>query len=177
MSDHLSVARAACLFSCRPSSIASLRARVNSRTWWNDTISIYPIESSCYIPLNAAILTLVYLDRNCTLPTTRYELLRELLLCCIDREVNTRQPYIVYESISSLDDLPDDLREHLSNISKLAYKGIIQNKVVFWKFIKISLPWEYCRKSSGLVFVDKQILTASVIFQSKSCLLLITSLK
>ena len=92
----------------------------------------YPaIESSCYIPLNAAILTLVYLVRNCTLPTTRYELLCELLLCCIDREVNTRQPYRAYESISSLDDLPDDLREHLSNISELAYEGIVQNKVVF----------------------------------------------
>ena len=53
----------------------------------------YPaIESSCYIPLNAAILILVYLEHNRTLPTTHYELLYQLLLCCIDREVKTRQP-------------------------------------------------------------------------------------
>ena len=36
----------------------------------------YPaIGSSCYIPLNAAILILVYLEHNRTLPTTHYELL------------------------------------------------------------------------------------------------------
>ena len=94
----------------------------------------YPaIESSCYIPLNAAILTLVYLERNCTLPTTQYELLHQLLLCCIDREVNTRQLNQVPESISSLDDLPHDLKEHLNNICKLAYEGIMQDKVVFSK--------------------------------------------
>ena len=96
--------------------------------------SRYPaIESSCYIPLNAAILTLVYLERNRTLPTTQYELLCELLLCCIDREVKTRQPNQGSESISSLDDLPHDLKEHLNNICKLAYEGIMQDKVVFSK--------------------------------------------
>ena len=94
--------------------------------------SKYPaIESSCYVPLNAAILILVYLGRNRTLPTTQYELLCELLLCCIDREVNTCQPNRVLESISSLDDLPYDLKEHLNNISILAYEGIMQDKVVF----------------------------------------------
>ena len=94
--------------------------------------SKYPaIESSCYIPLNAAILTLVYLKRNRTLPTTQYELLCELLLCCIGREVNTRQPNRVLEPISSLDDLPHDLKEHLNNICILAYEGIMQSKVVF----------------------------------------------
>ena len=94
--------------------------------------SKYPaIESSCYIPLNAAILILVYLGRNRTLPTTQYELFYELLLCCIDREVNTCQPNRVLESISSLDDLPHDLKDHLNNICILAYKGIMQDKVVF----------------------------------------------
>ena len=94
--------------------------------------SKYPaIESSCYIPLNAAILTLVYLERNRTLPTTQHELLCELLLCCIDREVNTRQPNRVLEPISSLDDLPHDLKDHLNNICILAYEGIMKDKVVF----------------------------------------------
>ena len=39
------------------------------------------IESSCYIPLNAAILTLLYLQRDRTLPTTHFEMFHELLLC------------------------------------------------------------------------------------------------
>ena len=94
--------------------------------------SKYPtIESSCYVPLNAAILTLVFLDRNRTLPTTQHELLCELLICCIDREVNTRQPNRVLESITSLDDLPHDLKENLNNICIMAYEGIMQDKVVF----------------------------------------------
>ena len=50
----------------------------------------YPaIESSCYIPLNAAILTLLYLQHNRTLPTTHFEIFYELLLHFIAREVNT----------------------------------------------------------------------------------------
>ena len=95
--------------------------------------SKYPaIESICYVPLNAAILTLVYLDRNRTLPTSQYELFYEVLLCCIDNEVHTRQPNRTIKlSISSLDDLPLDLKEHINDISKLAYEGIVQNKVVF----------------------------------------------
>ena len=92
----------------------------------------YPaIESSCYIPLNAAILILVYLEHNRTLPTTHYELLYQLLLCCIDREVKTRQPKQILTKISSLDDLPRDFKEQLDSICILAYKGIMQNKVVF----------------------------------------------
>ena len=92
----------------------------------------YPaIESSCYIPLNAAILILVYLEHNRTLPTTHYELLYHLLLCCIDREVKTRQPKQILSTISSLDDLPRDFKEQLDSICILAYKGIMQNKVVF----------------------------------------------
>ena len=92
----------------------------------------YPaIESSCYIPLNAAILILVFLEHNCTLPTTYYELLYQLLLCCIDREVKTRHPKQILSTISSFDDLPHDLKEHLDSICILAYEGIMQNKVVF----------------------------------------------
>ena len=91
----------------------------------------YPaIESSCYIPLNAAILILVYLEHNRTLPTTHYELLYQLLLCCINREVTTRHSQTLY-TVSSLDDLPCDLKEQLDSIWTLAYEGIMQNKVVF----------------------------------------------
>ena len=92
----------------------------------------YPaIESSCYIPLNAAILMLVYLKHNRTLPTTHYDLFYQLLLCCIAREVKTRHSEQIFNVISSLDDLPHDLKEQLDSICILAYEGIMQNKVVF----------------------------------------------
>ena len=97
-----------------------------------DHFLIYPaIENSCYIPLNAAILILVYLEHNRTLPTTHYELLYQLLLCCIDREIKTRQPKQILSTIFSLDDLPRDFKEQLDSICILAYEGIMQNKVVF----------------------------------------------
>ena len=91
----------------------------------------YPtIESSCYIPLNAAILILVYLEHNRILPTTHYELLYQLLLYCINREVTTRHSQTL-STVSSLDDLPCDLKEQLDSICTLAYEGIMQNKFVF----------------------------------------------
>ena len=99
-----------------------------------DHLANYPaIESSCYIPLNASIIALLYLQRNQSLPTTHFEILYELLLLCIAREVNTRQPERNLTTISSLDDddLPFDLKKQLEQISILAYEGVINNKIVF----------------------------------------------
>ena len=97
-----------------------------------DHLASYPaIESSCYIPLNAAILTLLYLQRNRTLPTTHFEMFYELLLCFIAREVNTRQPERLLGAIPSLDALPLDLKKQLKHISILAYEGVMNNKIVF----------------------------------------------
>ena len=97
-----------------------------------DHLANYPaIESSCYIPLNAAILTLLYLQRDRTLPTTHFEMFRELLLYFIAREVNTRQRKRTLGTISSLNDLPHDLKKQLEHISILAYEGVMNNKIVF----------------------------------------------
>ena len=92
----------------------------------------YPvIESCCYVPLNAAILAYIYLNRDQTLPITRCELFQELVLCCIVRELETRQPDRVLEDVSSFEDLPADLKEQLHKLSELAFNGVLQNKIVF----------------------------------------------
>ena len=92
----------------------------------------YPvIESCCYVPLNAAILAYIYLNRDQTLPVTRCELFQELVLCCIVRELETRQPDRVFEDVSSFEVLPADLKEKLCNLSELAFKGVMENKNVF----------------------------------------------
>ena len=58
-----------------------------------DHLANYPaIESSCCIPLNAAILAHFYLKHNQTLPTTHFEMFHELLLYFISSEVNKCQP-------------------------------------------------------------------------------------
>ena len=92
----------------------------------------YPvIESCCYVPLNAAILAYIYLNRDQTLPITRCELFQELVLCCIVRELETHQPNRVLEDVSSFEDLPADLKEQLHNLSELAFRGVMQNRIVF----------------------------------------------
>ena len=92
----------------------------------------YPvIESCCYVPLNAAILAYIYVNRDQTLPITRCELFQELVLCCIVRELETRQPDRVLEDVSSFEDLPADLKEQLHKLSELAFNGVMQNKIVF----------------------------------------------
>ena len=89
------------------------------------------IESCCYVPLNAAILAYIYLYRNQTLPVTRCELFQELVLCCIVRELTTRQSDSGLEDVSSFEDLPADLKEQLHKLSELSFKGVIENKIVF----------------------------------------------
>ena len=94
----------------------------------------YPvIESCCYVPLNAAILAYIYLNHNQTLPVTQCELFQELVLCCIVHELETRQPDTcrVLEDFSSFEDLPANLKKQLHNLSELAFKGVMQNKIVF----------------------------------------------
>ena len=92
----------------------------------------YPaIESCCYVPLNAAILAYIYLNRDQTLPVTQSELFQELVLCCIVRELETRQPDRDLEDVSTFENLPADLKEQLHNLSELAFKGVMENKIVF----------------------------------------------
>ena len=89
------------------------------------------IESCCYVPLNAAILAYIYFYRKQTLPVTRCELFQELVLCCIVRELKARQSDSALEDVSSFEDLPADLKEQLHKLSKLAFEGVIENKIVF----------------------------------------------
>ena len=87
----------------------------------------YPvIQSCCSIPLNAAILANLFLSKQ-RLPSTRHELFLKLVLSCINRELQKDKEY---KCVSSLDDLPHDLRVQLSI---LAFEGLKQNKVVFTK--------------------------------------------
>ena len=89
------------------------------------------IEGYCYVPLHVAILVHIFLTMKGTLPTTLHELFCNLVLCCIARELETHGSEI---SVScSLDDLPDELKYKLNNLSLLAYGGVMQDKVVFYE--------------------------------------------
>ena len=90
------------------------------------------IEGYCYIPLHSAILVHIFLTMKGALPTTRHELFCSLVLCCIVREQATHKPDKQLPELSSLNDLPDDLKTKLSKLCILAYNGVIQNKIVFY---------------------------------------------
>ena len=65
---------------CRWTQLDSLDEVKDEITKLRKHFQKYPaIESSCYIPLNAASLILVYLEHNRTRPTTHYELLYQLM--------------------------------------------------------------------------------------------------
>ena len=90
------------------------------------------IEGYCYVPLHVAILVHVFLTMEEALPTTLHELFCSLVLCCMVREQATHEPDTSLPELSSLNDLPDDLKSKLKLISILAYNGVMQDKVVFY---------------------------------------------
>ena len=91
------------------------------------------IEGYCYIPLHAAILVHVFLTKNGVLPTTRQQLFSHFILCCIVRELETHDSEQTVPELSLLDDLPIDLQTKLSYLCVLAYEGVLQDKVVFYR--------------------------------------------
>ena len=100
------------------------------------------IEGYCYIPLHAAILVNIFSTMKEVLPTTLHELFCDLVLCCIVRELETHNTEKNVIDISSLDDLPDNVTSQLRDLSILAYNGVMQNKVVFYRqhLKALSLP-------------------------------------
>ena len=109
-----------------------------------DHFRSYPvIQSCCSIPLNAAILASLFLSEQ-SLPSTRHGLFLKLVLSRINREQQDRhsQQHIEYVCVSSLDDLPHDLRVQLNHLCVLAFEGVKQNKVIFTEkdLVRQNLP-------------------------------------
>ena len=100
------------------------------------------IEGYCYVPLHVAILVHIFLTMKGALPTTLHELFCNLVLCCIVRELDTRESESDTSEVYSLDDLPDYLKSKLSDLCVLAYEGVMLNKVVFYRddLRKFNLP-------------------------------------
>ena len=90
------------------------------------------IEASCCLPLNAAIITHLFLASNHTLPATLHGVFTSLVICCIKRHLERQS--VGGEDIpefSSLDSLPQGVQEHFNNLCKLAYHGVMKNKATF----------------------------------------------
>ena len=88
------------------------------------------IASSCYLPMNASILVHLFKNDNNTLPITQYGIFSELVLSCIYRHHNERTQ-LKNLTLESLQQIPEVIREPFLYVCELAYKGIMDDKVIF----------------------------------------------
>ena len=90
------------------------------------------IESSCYLPLIAAILVAIFLMTPTNkLPTTLHELFTTLVLTCILHHLQARTEFKAILSLTSLDDLPSEVQLSFDHLCQLAFKGLKMNKLSF----------------------------------------------
>ena len=96
-----------------------------------DTINKYPaVAGSCYLPLNASIYAHLYRCEVESLPTTQYEIFSSLICNCIYRYCK-KHAYQEIDSIRSLNEVPDVLKEYFSKLCELAYTGVMENTFTF----------------------------------------------
>ena len=92
------------------------------------------VQSSCYIPLNAALTLHYFKLKGHSLPNTEYEMFSTVIFSCIKHHL---------EQEGKGDDLPLELKslgdvlssravgEHFKRLCELAYNGVMQHKVTF----------------------------------------------
>ena len=88
------------------------------------------VAGSCYLPLNATILVHLFKSDRNTLPTTLYGIFSSLVLNCIKRHLKLRTQY-KDASIESLDQLPEFAKKPFSVLCRLAYDGVMEDKIIF----------------------------------------------
>ena len=84
------------------------------------------INSLMYVPLNAAIIVLIFQDRksDSLLPHTLTELYTQLCLTILNR-------YLKSVLVDKFEDLPADLYKQFLHLSKVAFEGIKSEEVIF----------------------------------------------
>ena len=118
------VAYAASIFSSEPEKLEKFKAYISASN--NPAIN-----SLMYVPLNAAIIVEIY--RNCKsdnlLPHTLTELYTQLCLTILNRHLKIQNLSVSFEKF---EDLPPDLYQHFLHLSKVAFEGFKNEKVIFY---------------------------------------------
>ena len=94
------------------------------------------IVSLCYIPLNCAIMLFVYEKSSFTLPHTLTELFKLFILHSLKRHSKGMSNLSAMckkraMMASDINDMPQTLKSDLDNLAKLAYNGLMYDKLVF----------------------------------------------
>ena len=90
------------------------------------------IASLCYIPLNCAIVLYVYEKEQCTLPHCLTNLYETFILNALKRHAKNigKDPKIT-RRMHTVAALPEPFQKQLSALSKLAYDGLVTDKMIF----------------------------------------------
>ena len=90
------------------------------------------IASLCYIPLNCAIVLYVYEREQCTLPHSLTKLYEIFILNAVKRHasITGNDPRSI-RRLHTLATIPEPLQQQLSALSKLAYDGLVADRMVF----------------------------------------------
>ena len=89
------------------------------------------VKACCYLPLNAAIISHLFLAENYSLPTTLHGVFTMLVLCCLKRHVAKQEGERGKQRITTLDDLPSEIEVVFKDVYTLAYHGVMDNKATF----------------------------------------------
>ena len=89
------------------------------------------VEASCYLPLNAVIVSHLFLAQNYSLPATLHGVFTLLVLCCLKRHVAKQEGERGKQRITSLDNLPSNIKLLFKDVYTLAYHGVMDNKATF----------------------------------------------
>ena len=109
-----------------------LKGDVNALQTLKERIDQNPaVASTCYLPLNASILVHLFMSLSKTLPTTQFEIFSQFILNCIYRHKKKSTELQIIPALESLDKLPESIEEPFQFLCELAYKGIIEDRVVF----------------------------------------------
>ena len=116
-------AYASSVFSCEPEKLTKFKAYISA--------SENPaINSLMYVPLNAAIIVLIYSDckSDSLLPHTLTELYTQLCLTILNRYLKINYSSV---QVDKFEDLPADLYQQFLHMSQVAFEGIENEEVIF----------------------------------------------
>ena len=116
-------AYASSVFSSEPEKLAKFKAYISA--------SKNPaINSLMYVPLNAAIIVLIYNDckSDALLPHILTELYTQLCLTILNRYLKMNHPSV---RVDKFEDLPADLYQQFLHMSQVAFEGIENEEVIF----------------------------------------------
>lgn len=89
------------------------------------------VEASCYLPLYAAIIVHLYLVGGESLPTTVHGIFTRIVRCILARYYQRNFSSANLESLDLLGKLPEEIHEPFHMLCKLAYKGLMENRITF----------------------------------------------